>query len=492
MNWKSSASSLVWNIRPFIDGRYVDSAGTEMIENINPATATALCSFGIGDAQDVHAAVEAARRRQPSWSEMSPATRCSILRELADLIVAHKSELALLDSLEMGKPISAALHEAEFLAAAYLRSWAGFGDKLFGVSAPLGSSDLTFNTYEPRGVIAAITAWNFPMLNAIYKAGPILAAGNAVVLKPSELTPSSALKLAELALEAGVPAGVFNVVPGLGSTVGAALANNSDVDMISFTGSTVTGRAIMELAARSNGKPLILECGGKSPHIVFPDAKNLDVVAKEVASGFLWNQGQVCAAHTRLIAHDSIKDELRERIVAIAKLIRPNDPLDERSEFGPLASAAQYERVRHYINEGISAGAIPVLHGVTTEPVGYFVAPTVFDGVSPSMSIVREEIFGPVLSVQSFSAEEEAISSANGTSYGLAATIWTSDLGRARRVAHLIRAGAVIIRTSNAESPDSGYVVGWEPQKASGFGAELGLEGLRSYSTLKLVSFLGA
>jgi acyl-CoA reductase-like NAD-dependent aldehyde dehydrogenase len=373
-----------------------------------------------------------------------------------------------------------------------LRSWAGFADKLLGASAPLSSGTLAFNIYEPRGVIGAITPWNFPVVNAVYKCGPALAAGNTIVLKPSELSPSSALKLAELALEAGLPEGVFNVVPGLGSTVGAALALHPGVDLLSFTGSTATGRKIMELSGRSNGKPLLLECGGKSPHVVFDDVVNLDAVADAVVQGVVWNQGQVCSAHTRLIAHKDIRDTLLTKIVSRASQYHPDDPLKNSTVFGPLASPAQRDRVKAYMERGIAEGAVAALIGSVQEAGGCYISPTVFDRVNPKMSIVQEEIFGPVLCVQDFEAEEEAITLANGMAYGLAATAWTRDMGRGKRLAHSIRAGAVIIRTSAEEGPGSGIVLSFEPQKASGFGSELGLGGLQSYSTMKMINFVGS
>lgn len=494
MNWRESAAALRWNIQPFIAGRYRASRSTGLFENINPATESILCQAPIGSAADIDQAVRAARQRfnDGSWSELPPVQRAAILMKLADLIVAHKEELALLDSLEMGKPITAALFDAEYLAPGLLRAWAGFADKLFGASAPLMPGALAFNTYEPRGVIGAITPWNFPSVNAVFKFGPALAAGNTMVLKPSELASGSALRLAELALEAGVPEGVLNVVPGLGTTVGAALASHGDVDLLSFTGSTVTGRKIMELAGRSNGKPLLLECGGKSPQVVFADVDNLTGVADATVQSVLWNQGQVCSAHTRLIAHADIKDKLVEKIVARARAHTPGDPLDPTTTFGPLASPAQRNRVKYYIEQGVQAGAEWVLQGAIQESGGCFVSPNVFDRVQPTMAIAREEIFGPVLSVLSFQTEEQAVALANGTDYGLAATVWTRDMGRGRRLAHAIRAGHVSVRTSAEEGPASGCVLGHEAQKASGFGAEVGLKGLQSYSTLKGISMSGA
>jgi len=491
--WHQAAASVPWNVRCFINGRYRASSSREVLEHINPASERSLYVGCCGSPDDVAAAVQVARSRfnDGCWSELPPVKRAEILTRLADLIVRNKESIALLDSLEIGKPIQAALYDAENSAPTLLRSCAGFADKVFGLSAPMSSGALAFNYYEPRGVVGAITPWNFPILNAIYKIGPALAAGNTVVLKPSELSPSSALKLAELALEAGVPDGVFNVVPGLGSTVGAALALHPDVSFLSFTGSTATGRRLMEMSGRSNGKPLLLECGGKSPQVVFEDVESVDAVADAVVQSLVFNQGQVCSAYTRLVVQQKIKDKLLAAIVERASNHKPADPLNDATTFGPLASPAQRDRVKRYVDQGIAAGAVPVLKGRIQESGGCFVSPTVFDRVTPSMSIVQEEIFGPVLCVQTCRTEEEAIDIANGTDFGLVAAIWTRTTGRGRRVAQAIRAGYVTVRSGGVEDSGSGCVLGHEPRKASGFGTEAGLRGLESYSTLKVVHFIG-
>ncbi len=493
-NWKNAAAAVTFDIRPFVAGDYRPSASTEFFHNINPADETVICEVPFGGRADVDAAVGAARRRfeDGCWSGLPPVRRAEVLLTLADLITRHRAELALLDSLEMGRPITAALGDAESFAPRLLRSWAGFADKLVGSVAPVNTGLVKLNVHEPRGVVGAITPWNFPMVNAVYKLGPALAAGNTVVLKPSELAASSALRIAELALDAGVPEGVLNVVPGVGSTVGAALAQHADVDMLSFTGSTATGRRLMEMSGRSNGKPLLLECGGKSPSVVFDDVDDLDAVANATVQDWLRNSGQVCAAHTRLLVQDTVKDVLLEKIVTLAGGVRPGDPLDEATTFGPLASPTQRDRVRAYVDQGLAAGAKAVLEGEIQRTGGCYVSPTVFDRVDPQMSIVREEIFGPVLCVQRFATEEEAVRLANGTDYGLWATAWTRDMGRAKRLAGAIKAGGLNIRTSGAEGADPGCVLGCEPQKASGSGTETGLKGLQSYSTLKQITFTGA
>ena len=492
MSWKAAADAVRWNIQPFIDGCYRQSDAEDRVVNTNPATEAALCSFSIGSAADVDEAVRVARKRFESgcWSGLPASRRADVLRKLADLIVKHQSELALLDTLEMGKPIQAALRDVVSMAATRLISCAGAIENFFGESASLQTGALSFNVYQPRGVVGAITPWNFPTVNAVIKLAPALAAGNAIVLKPSELTPSSALKLAELACEAGLPLGIFNVVPGLGSTVGAALAEHPEIDLLSFTGSTLTGRKLLELSGRSNGKPVLLECGGKSPQVVFEDASDLDRVADATVESVLWNQGQVCSARTRLLVHSSIKNALLGKIIDRARRYEPGDPLMDATTFGPLASPMQRDRVKSYVQQGIKAGAAAVLKGSIQETGGCYVSPTIFDRVESHMSIAREEIFGPVLCVQSFDTEHQALTLANGTEYGLAATVWTQDLGRGRRLAQAIKAGDVQIRTSRDGA--AGVSMSHEPQKASGFGSETGLKGLQSYSTLKAVTFTGA
>ena len=482
MNWRQAAASKSWKIQPFIDGRYRPSRSSSVFNNVNPASESVLCTVSIGDESDVNAAVAAARARfeDGSWSELPPPRRAEALLRLADLIVARADDLALSDALEMGKPIREALTEARVYAPGVLRGYVGFADKLLGATAPLDNFTLSFNTYEPRGVIGAITPWNFPTACAVRKLAPCLAAGNTVVLKPSELASASALLLGELALEAGIPGGVFNVIPGLGSTVGVALAAHPDVNMIAFTGSTATGRKVMETCARSNAKPLLLECGGKSPEIVFEDVEDLDAIADSVVQSIVWNQGQVCGAHTRLIVHASLAPKLIERVAGRASTYQPGDPLDEAVTFGPLASGTQRDRVHGYIEAAITAGARPVLRGRVQLSGGCYVAPTILEHVAPSMPVFQEEIFGPVLSVITFSTDAEAIRLANATQYGLAATVWTRDLGRAKNMAHAIRAGAISVRTGGKEGPPQGHNLSFNPQRSSGFGAEVGLDGLKS------------
>jgi len=491
--WSEKAEGVRWRIQPFIDGVYRQSKASDSVDHICPATERPLCRYSVGNADDVDAAVRIARQRfrDGSWSKLSPDRRSGVLRKLADLLVQHREEIALLDTLEMGKPISAALTDADTFAPYFLRSSADLSVQLFGRSVLWGADAVVMNVHEPRGVVGAITPWNFPIVNATIKISAALAAGNSVVLKPSEIAPSSALRLAELAVEAGLPTGVLNVVPGAGSTTGSALAIHPDVDLLTFTGSTATGRKIMVLSGESNGKPLMLECGGKSPQVVFDDVSDLEHIADTCLKSAFWNSGQVCSARTRLLIHRSIAEPLRNLLVEGAKQYVPSNPLCMETSFGPLASSAQRLRVKTYVSDAIKSGVRALLEGEIQGSGGCYVSPTILDEVEPSSAVWREEVFGPVLCVKIFSTDDEAVELANGTSYGLSSTLWTRDLGRSQRLVREIRAGEILIRTGSEELSESSPPLGYEPQKASGFGCEMGLEGIKSYCTTKLVRFSG-
>jgi acyl-CoA reductase-like NAD-dependent aldehyde dehydrogenase len=448
--------------------------------------------FPEGSAEDVDRAVKSARMAVDDgrWSALSPVQRKTVLLKLADLIEHPDNDLALMDSLEVGKLIRDAENIDRVLAAGILRMNAECAERVYGVTVPTDGRSLALTTRGPRGVVAGIIGWNFPLVLAVMKLAPALATGNCLVLKPSELSSLSTLKLAQLTLQAGVPEGVFNVVPGTGAAVGDALARHPNVDMLTFTGSTSTGRRLLSALGGSTMKPVLLECGGKSPNIVFDDCPDLDAVADAVVARMYWNQGQVCTAGTRLLAHAPIKDALLERVRARAAALIPGDPLDPATSCGPLISEPQLQKVLGYIEDGKASGAQIVLGGKRTleGSGGYFVETTIFDDVRPDMRIAAEEIFGPVLSVMTFKDAEEAIRIANSTIYGLSATVWTQSMHRVQKMMKGLRAGEIDIKAT--ARPSAGVPLGAlaiEPHKQSGIGIEGGIEGLQSYTVVRTV-----
>lgn len=491
-DWQKLAETLHVKAEAWIDGAPHASASARSFDVVNPATEAVTATLPCGDEADVNAAVDAARRAFDAgrWGASGPGLRKQSLMRFADAIVRNAPRLALCDCLDMGKPISSAEQEAH-IAAAFVRYYAEAVDKIHTTQAPpAGPGAMELQVRRPRGVVAAIIPWNFPVINAALKIAPILAAGNTVIVKPSELAPRSSLVLAELAAEAELPPGVLNVLPGDGST-GDKLARHAGIDMIAFTGSTRTGKALMRAAGESSLKPLLLECGGKSPEIILPDMADadLDQIAQAIVRDAFWNQGQVCVARSRLLIHDSLHDEVLANLLSAAAAIQAGDPLDPATAFGPLASSRQQAMVEEYIDSGISEGAEPMLDGRGIRSPGHYVGPTVFAKVSAQHRIAREEIFGPVLSVFRYRDIDEAVALANDSQYGLAATVWTRDLALAHQLAGRIRAGNVKIATSPALVEGVGLSHSGEPYGQSGFGVEGGTKGLESYMRLQAIEF---
>ncbi len=484
-NWRERASALHFRTAAFIDGKYRPAVSGETFDCINPATGKVIAQVASCGKRDVEAAVASARRafEDGHWSRMAPASRKKVLLRFSELIRKHREELALTETLDMGKPISDSL-KIDIPAAARCIAWyAEAIDKVYDEIAPTPYESLALVTREPVGVVAAIVPWNFPLLMACWKLGPALATGNSVILKPSEKSPLTALRIAELAVEAGLPDGVLNVVPGFGRTAGEALALHMDVDCVAFTGSTRIGRRMLEYAGRSNMKRVWLECGGKSPNIVMADVADIERAANAAAMGIFFNQGEMCSAASRLIVHESIRDAMLDKIVAIGETMAPGDPLDPSTKLGAIVDQAQMNTVLGYIESGRTGGANLRSGGrrVREESGGFFVEPTVFDGVKMDMRIAREEVFGPVLSALTFRSLNEAVKMANDVMYGLAAAVWTRDLATAHRVAKSIRAGTVFVNCYDADDitvPFGGF-------KQSGNGRDKSLHALHKYTELK-------
>jgi gamma-glutamyl-gamma-aminobutyraldehyde dehydrogenase len=484
-DWHARAASLIPDGRIWIDGRRVAAADGETFAKLSPINGAHLAHIARGRAADVDLAVASSRQafERGSWVGQPPAARKKVLLRFAEKLSAHREELALLESLDMGKPIRFSLSVDVGSSARCIAWYAEAIDKVYDEIAPTGPESLALVTREAMGVIGVIVPWNYPMIMAAWKLGPALAAGNSVVMKPSEKSPLTALRMAELALEAGLPEGVFNVVPGFGHEAGEALALHMDVDAVGFTGSTRVGRKMLEYAGRSNLKRVYNELGGKSANLVFADFDDLERAAVAAAGSMFFNQGESCNAPSRLLVEASIADEFAARVTAEAANYLPGDPLDAKTVMGALVDDGQLKTVLGYIESGKEEGARCLAGGeqARSETGGYYVAPTVFDGVRNDMRIAREEIFGPVLSILRFDTEEEAIAIANSSSYGLQAGLWTDNLSRAHRVARALRAGTVHVNQYDEDDmtvPFGGY-------KQSGNGRDKSLHALEKYTELK-------
>ena len=481
--WQEKAKNIAIETRLFINGEYSAAADNSVFATIAPAAQQTLAEVARSKKADVDRAVQAARSafERGDWSQASPAQRKAVLNKFADLMEAHCEELALLETLDTGKPIRHSLRDDIPGAARAIRWYAEAIDKVYGEVAPTGGNELAMIVREPIGVIAAVVPWNFPLLLACWKLGPALASGNSVVLKPSEKSPLSALRLAGLAKEAGLPDGVFNVVSGFGHEAGQALARHPDVEVITFTGSTRTGKQLLKDAGDSNMKRVWLEAGGKSANIVFADCPDLQKAVNATAGGIFYNQGQVCIAGTRLLLEESIADRFLDLLKEQAKGWQPGNPLDPNTAMGMLIDNSHADSVHSFIRAG-EAHSTLLLDG-RKNPWPAAVGPTIFVDVDPASALSQEEIFGPVLVVTRFKTEEQALALANDSRYGLGAAVWTRDLSRAHRISRRLKAGSVFVNNYN----DGDMTVPFGGYKQSGNGRDKSLHALEKFTELKTI-----
>ncbi len=486
-DWKALSERLTLHGQAYIDGGFQPAHHGQTFPSVNPATEALLVQVSSCDEVDVNVAVASALKafRNGRWSEASPTRRKKTLLRLADLVEQHRDELALLDTLDMGKSISEMTDIDIPDVIDCLRWTAESIDKVYGEIAPTASHTLGLIRHEPVGVVAAITPWNYPLLMATWKLAPALAAGNSVILKPSEKTSLSVLRLAQLATEAGIPDGVFNVVPGYGHTAGKALALHPDVNVLTFTGSTRVAGLLMGYAGQSNLKRVWIEAGGKSPMLVFEDCEDIKAAATTAAAAIFKNQGEVCIACSRLYLHSRIKERFLDALVEAAAAYQTGDPLDPKTTMGPMVDRAQLATVERYIQSALDEGGQLLTGGLPeyVEGQGFYSKPTIITGAHNGMTFVREEIFGPVLAVCEFSDEAEAIELANDNDYGLAASVWTSNLSRAHRVSGRIKSGMVWVNgwaAGDCTMPFGGV-------KASGNGRDKSLHALEKYTEMKSV-----
>lgn len=485
-DWQQRRRDLAPETRAFIDGAYVTGRSGLTFARTSPVDGSHLADVARCQAEDVDHAVAVARAAFDSgvWRDQSPQQRKAVMLRFANLIRDNLAEIALLETVDVGKPIRDALNVDVPFCADAIAFYAEAADKIYDEIAPTGPKDQALIRRMPLGVVAAIVPWNYPLIIGAWKIGPALLMGNSVILKPAEQSSLGSLMLGRLAKEAGIPDGVFNVVPGLGHEAGAALAAHDDVDLIAFTGSTEVGALVMEAAAKSNLKRVALELGGKSPQIIMADCGDLDAAASAVAWGVFYNAGQTCHAGTRLLVHRSIAEDFHRRVIEQTKTIKAGHPLDPTTQFGALIEAGHRDRVQGYIEIGLEEGQLAM--GGKTTPItdgGYYIEPTLITGVDADARVAQEEIFGPVLVSIPFDTEAEALAIANGTGYGLAAAVWTADINCAHRMSEALRAGTVWINTfdqATMSTPFGGF-------KRSGFGRDRSLHALDKYADLKTV-----
>ncbi|KAL0478185.1 aldehyde dehydrogenase [Acrasis kona] len=472
----------------FIDGEYVNSASGKTFETKNPATGKVIANIQEGDKEDIDRAVKSARAASDGWANTDPSKRAVVIQKFADLMEKHFDQLVALESLDNGKPVSLSKGDIT-LAISHFRYYAGWCDKVTGKTMASEGDFFNYTAIEPVGVVGAIIPWNFPILMFTWKVAPALATGNAIVVKPAETTPLTALYLARLLVEAGLPKGVCNVVPGYGHTAGNALSRHMDVDKIAFTGSTRVGKLVQIASGESNLKAVTLELGGKSPLIIMDDAAETDeeleqVVTTAIKVGIFYNQGQVCCASSRVFVHEKIHDRFVEKAVEVAKKRNVGNPFDDATEQGPQQNEVQFNTVLKYIKIGQEEDKATLsVGGQRVGSEGYFVQPTIFTNVTDNMTIAKEEIFGPVVAVLKFGSLEEVIKRANDTSYGLAAGIMTKSLKHALKFSKEAKAGTVWVNCWNSfqsNMPFGGY-------KMSGFGRDLGEYALNNYTKVKAV-----
>jgi acyl-CoA reductase-like NAD-dependent aldehyde dehydrogenase len=484
--WEQLTAAIRPEGRAFINGKLVGALDGRVFDDISPVNGKVVAQVTRCASADVDVAVASARAAfdAGSWRRTDPATRKRVMHRFAQLIRDDIDRLAILETLDVGKPILNSVNVDVTFAADCIAYYAEFADKLYDEVAPTAPHELALVRREPLGVVAAVVPWNYPLIISAWKLGPALLAGNSVVLKPAEQSPLSAIRLGELAVEAGLPPGVLNIVPGFGEESGKPLALHPEVDMVSFTGSTEVGKLMLRYAGESNMKRVALECGGKSPHIVMKDA-DIEAAASGIAWGIYYNAGETCHAGSRVIVQASVKDKLIEAIAKVAATITLGHPFEPATQMGALIDQGHMQRVLGYIDSGVSQGARVALGGKRAfeEFGGYYVEATVLDGVRHDMRVAREEIFGPVLTVSTFTDEAEAVRLAHDTIYGLAAAVWTSDMNAAHRLSSALKAGTVWVNTfdrSSLATPFGGF-------KQSGFGRDRSYHAIDKYADLKTI-----